>query len=103
MWREKNVKEFSRIAPKKTLGRFWFATSFSTAMLFLDLEIHVGVVLAVGSLIASMHFLQHIGRYLHWQQISENESENETEPMRVYHSNVLEEAQRRLERDRYRG
>lgn len=84
---------------KRMLGHYWFATSFSAFMLFSDLRIPVGIFLSAVSSVASYCFLKHIGRYLHWKLVSENE----TKPMQVYNFKAVEEAQQRLDRDRYRG
>lgn len=92
----RNPKELPR---KRVLGISWSSTSFAVGMLCLDMNIDVGVVLAVASYMYSLHFLTHIGRYLHWKQVSEDDETS----TKAYQEKVLEEAQQRLERDRYRG
>lgn len=84
---------------KRVLGILWFSTSYSVFKLCLDLDIDIGAILAVASFIYSLHFLAHIGRYLHWKQVSEGAGA----PTQVYQTKALEEAQQHLERDRYRG
>ena len=84
---------------KRVLGILWMSTSYAVCMLCLDIDIDIGVILAVASLIYSLHFLTHIGRYLHWNQVSEND----VAPTKLYQEQALGDAQERLERDRYRG
>ena len=81
------------------LGILWMSTSYAVAMLCLDIDIDIGVILAVASFIYSLHFLTHIGRYLHWKQVSEND----VAPTKLYQEQALDDAQERLERERYRG
>lgn len=92
----RNPKELPR---KRVLGLFWMSTSYAVGMLCLDMDIDIGVILAVASFIYSLHFLTHIGRYLHWKQVSEND----VVPTKPYQEQALDDAQQRLERDRYRG